>query len=92
MKYQPLIVLGLSTLFMSSAFANDSMPGKALHADANCLKCHATQAYNPTKTPSFPKLVAAVTYCNENLNSGWFEDEITHVAEYLNETYYKHPK
>ena len=92
MKHQPLIIMGLSTILMSSAFANDEMPGKALHDEANCLKCHASKPYNPAKTNTFPKLVKAVSFCNDNLNSGWFEDEVNHVAEYLNATYYHHAK
>lgn len=67
-------------------------PGKALHESADCMRCHATKPYNPQQTDSYPKLVKAVTFCNENLNAGMFDDEIEQLADYLNQTYYKHPK
>jgi hypothetical protein len=56
------------------------------------MKCHAAKPYDPKKSDSYAKLEKAVTFCNENLNTGMFEDEIAQLADYLNQTYYKHPK
>lgn len=67
-------------------------PGKALHESADCMKCHAAKPYNPQKTDSWPKLVKAVNFCNNNLNAGLFDDEVEQLADYLNETYYHHKK
>lgn len=87
-----LVFTGISfTAFSSSASAEDH-PGQALHESANCMKCHSAQPYNPQKTTSFPRLIKAVTFCNENLNAGMFDDEIEQLADYLNETYYHHKK
>lgn len=77
-------------LFTQTAYAEH--PGKVFHDDANCLKCHTSKPYDPTKSDSWPKLVKAVTFCNNNLNTGLFEDEVEQLADYLNQTYYKHPK
>ena len=73
------------------AYASEH-PGKALHESANCMKCHAGKPYDPKKSDSYPKLVKAVTFCNENLNAGMFEDEVEQLPYYLNDTYYHHPK
>jgi len=94
-----LAVLG-SILISQTAMAESKMPaqmvephpGKALHEASNCLKCHASKPYNPEKTDSFPKLVKSVQFCNDNLNTGLFEDEVEQLADYLNDTYYHHPK
>ncbi|CAN8139871.1 hypothetical protein J3998_03450 [Thiomicrorhabdus sp. 6S2-11] len=80
----------LTAVMASPAMAE--MPGKVLHDDANCMKCHTDNPYSTKKTPTYPKLVKAVQFCNDNLNAGWFEDEVEQVADYLNQTYYKHPK
>ena len=80
--------LMLGTSF--SAYAEH--PGKQLHEQANCMKCHTSKPYDPSKTPTFERLVKAVTFCNENLNAGMFGDEIEQLADYINQEYYKHPK
>ncbi|UQB43385.1 hypothetical protein JX580_05870 [Thiomicrospira microaerophila] len=91
MKKVFAVIATTATLsFSSGAFASgDPEAGKALHHEANCLQCHAAQPYNPQKTNTFEKLVAAVNFCNVNLNTGWFEDEVLDVAAYLNDKYYK---
>ncbi|WP_044406057.1 hypothetical protein [Thiomicrospira microaerophila] len=66
--------------------------GKALHKEANCLSCHTANPYSTAKTPNFERLVKAVDFCNTNLNTGWFEDEVLDVAVYLNQKYYKYPR
>ncbi|WP_321323241.1 hypothetical protein [Thiomicrorhabdus sp.] len=78
-------------LFSNNASASE-MPGKALHDSANCMKCHAAKPYNPQKTDTYEKLVKTVAFCNSNLHIGLFDDEVNEVADYLNATYYHHPK
>lgn len=90
----PLIAaktLAVSALLFSQA-AQAEHPGKVLHDDANCLKCHTSKPYDPSKTDSWPKLVKTVQFCNNNLNVGLFEDEVEQLADYLNQKYYNHPK
>lgn len=81
---------GLGSAQLVLADQGDPIAGKQLHDEANCLRCHAEQPYNPKKTDTFEKLVNAVNFCNINLNTGWFDDEVLDVAAYLNQEYYKH--
>lgn len=87
MKTPSILTLGLFSFFIGTAQAND-MPGKALFDEANCMKCHAAKPFQPDKTNTYPKLIKMVDFCNNNLNSGWFDDEIEMVADYLNKEYY----
>lgn len=84
----PIAVTGL--LLAQTAVAEH--PGKALHEDANCMKCHAAKPYNPAKSKNYPGLVKAVAFCNNNLNTGLFDDEVEELADYLNQTYYHFEK
>jgi len=81
----------LSFVISQPTFAADH-PGKALHDQADCMKCHAAKPYDPKKSDSYPKLVKAVQFCNDNLNTGYWEDEVEQLADYLNQEYYHHPK
>ncbi len=92
MKNKFIISVGLITLFLGHAQANDFSLGKELFNDANCMSCHTSKPFQPDKTTTFLKLVKAIDFCNINLNTGWFEDEIEEVAAYLNDKYYHHPK
>lgn len=89
-----LTIIGASVLLASTsqlhAQSGDPRAGESLHKEANCLSCHAANPYSTAKTPSFERLIAAVNFCNVNLNTGWFEDEVLDVATYLNEKYYKY--
>lgn len=89
---KPFSYLGVFGTLAISPDAFAEHPGKVLHDDANCMKCHASKPYDPVKTPTYEKLVKTVQFCNENLNAGMFEDEVEQVADYLNKNYYKHPK
>ncbi|MBE0493222.1 MAG: cytochrome c [Thiomicrospira sp.] len=92
MKKLALLVSASLTLVISNpSFAGNPEAGKSLHDEANCLRCHTAQPYNPAKTNTYEKLVAAVSFCNNNLNAGWFDDEVADVAAYLNQKYYKLP-
>ncbi len=88
------LAIGLSAAVSQSAMAGagEEHPGKAFHDQANCMKCHAAKPYNPNKSNTYPKLVKAVQFCNDNLNAGFFEDEVEQLADYLNQEYYHHPK
>lgn len=91
MKAIPLLLASGLLINSQSLFA-EPHPGEELHKAGNCMSCHTNKPYNPKKTNSFPKLVKAVNFCNDNLNAGMFDDEIHQLAEYLNDTYYHHPK
>ena len=86
-----LSVMG-SLFLLSQPVMAEPHPGQELHESSDCLRCHADKPYNPDKTTSFELLVKRVQYCNDNLNSGLFEEDIEVLADYLNETYYHMPK
>ena len=90
-KLALLIATSLTLLTTNTAFAGNPIAGKAMHDEANCMRCHTDQPYNPAKTNTYKKLVAAVNFCNVNLNIGWFDDEVEDVVAYLNKEYYKVP-
>lgn len=79
-------------LFLSSAALAEPHPGKVLHEKAECMSCHTAKPYNPQKTDSYPKLVKAVQFCNDNLNAGMWEEEVEQLADYLNQEYYHFKK
>lgn len=88
----------LITCCMSFSVHSSVMPhpGKTLHDEAHCMRCHAKIGYNTQHTTkrkigSIKDLKKAVTFCNNQLNTGWFDDEINEVVQYLNKTYYKLP-
>lgn len=87
---KPISFIGLAFGLSTHAYADH--PGKILHDNADCMKCHTSKPYDPAKTTSWPKLVQTVQFCNDNLNAGMFEDEIEQLSDYLNQTYYKYPK
>lgn len=95
MKHLSLISLISLAGVLSTANAEVD-PGKILHDDANCMKCHAKLGYNQPDTTkmsieSYSDLKKAVQFCDSNLNVGWFDDELDSVVDYLNKTYYKLP-
>ncbi len=83
----------LTLLAPMAVMAEDVHPGKVLHDDANCMRCHADLGYNqpdlkkmaPTDIKGLQK---AVSFCDNNLSIGWFDDEKQDVVDYLNKTYY----
>ncbi len=90
MKKTALLLSTSIAVFSSNIFAaGDPVAGKALHDEANCLSCHTKKPYDPAKTNTYEKLVKAVNFCNVNLNTGWFDDEVEHVVAFLNKEYYK---
>lgn len=92
-------IVTLASLFTvtSVAWAESPHPGKVMHDDANCMKCHADMGYAKPSlkkmgVDSWQDLKDAVSYCESNLNVGWFPEEQEQVADYLNQTYYHFDK
>lgn len=87
-----LLISALFFGFSTTALAEH--PGKVLHDDADCMKCHTNLGYNNEKTIKMEinkkaDLIKAVSFCNTNLDIGWFDDEVEEVADYLNQEHYK---
>lgn len=80
--------------------SGDAKIGKAI-VEKNCIECHAakfggdgsaiyTRDDRKVNTPA--QLITQIRNCNTMLGLKWFEDEELHVANYLNQTYYKFDK
>ncbi|MDR9497642.1 MAG: hypothetical protein RI556_00540 [Hydrogenovibrio sp.] len=90
-------LLAGAVFFGAQAQASTPHPGKVLHDDANCMKCHADMGYNKPSlkkmgVESWSDLKSAISYCESNLNVGWFPEEQEQVADYLNQEYYHFDK
>jgi mono/diheme cytochrome c family protein len=89
-----VILIGVCAL---PAMAADPANGRALH-DPNCIACHealmegnADALYTrPDRlVGNFDALVKQVNRCQLTLGLQWFDEDISDVAHYLNQTYYK---
>ncbi len=93
MHNKKLITFISSIILTCSLSANDS-EGKELFIDASCLDCHETTSFKhrEEKVNNFPSLKAKIKMCEFNSGTGWFDDEIDSVSEYLNKTYYHYKR
>ena len=91
-----LILLILLSLLSTTVLA-DAKRGKSLH-DGNCMTCHigimggvGNDIYlrDNRRVESYPRLVAQVNRCNDNLDVPWHDDEVMDVVEYLNQKFYR---
>jgi mono/diheme cytochrome c family protein len=75
----------------------DAATGKGLH-DPRCVSCHnsmfpdrdGTQLYSELfrKSDTPARLKGMIDFCSNRTRAGWFEEDIQHVARYLNDHYY----
>jgi hypothetical protein len=74
----------------------DSMTeeGKELHDQSSCLRCHGSEMYtrDDRKVQDYSDLKRQVSFCSNNLSTGWFPEEEELVVDFLNKTYYQHKK
>ncbi len=93
-----LAVFGIAGTVAAAPFdKGDPKVGKAL-LDKSCINCHAAKFggdgssiyTRPNRIVHNPaQLSARITACNVNTGTGWFPEEETDVAAYLNQKYYK---
>lgn len=64
------------------------------YTDANCETCHEASFYSRAdrKVTTYAKLEAFVEGCNTNLDVGWFPEDVSDVAAYLNKEFYHFSK
>ncbi|MDG6772984.1 hypothetical protein QCB45_01470 [Thiomicrorhabdus sp. ZW0627] len=86
------ITLSSSLMFFSSGLLAEPHPGKVLLDKGQCMKCHEAKPFDPQKTKDYPQLVKAVNFCNVNLNTGFWDEEVEELADYLNQKYYHYEK
>lgn len=80
------ILLAIGT----SLQAADADKGKSLH-DEHCMRCHDSSVYTRSDRliSSLPALETQVRRCDNALGTTWFDEEISDVVQYLNQSYYK---
>ncbi len=85
-----LLVAGL--MLTTAAFGGVE-EGKAMFQEANCMECHNTADFTgSTKVHNFKQLEDRVQACQLNSDAGWFDEDVTDVADYLNTDFYKFKK
>ena len=85
-----LLIAGI--MVTTAAFA-DAEEGKEMFAEAKCMECHNTEDFsNSKKVHNFKQIEKRVEACRINAGIGWFEEDVTSVADYLNQEFYKFKK
>ena len=84
-----ILSIALLTFFSTYTYA-DVTDGKALFDEQNCIKCHAVNKFSPKKNKvnNFKKLHKQVERCSSGTSTGWFEEEVLDVSNYLNANFY----
>jgi hypothetical protein len=94
-------LVALNSLALPAHAQADAAAGRKLVEEKKCEVCHHNKTYGDAKAvylrkdrkvTSWAKLKAQVAACNSELNLQLFPDDEEHVAEYLNQTYYKFRK
>lgn len=95
------LLFGINVAHAENPFAKgDAKIGKAM-VQKNCIECHAAKlggdgsaiyTRDNRKVNTSSQLITQIRNCNTMLGLKWFEDEELHVANYLNQTYYKFDK
>lgn len=94
----PIKLLLLRGLLLTSAFsipvitqaAADVEKGKSLY-QAGCRSCHDESIHTRPDRIILSKgaLRNRVQFCDANANTKWNPEQMDHVIEYLNQTFYK---
>jgi mono/diheme cytochrome c family protein len=90
MKPIPSICITVCLLTAASSLSAANLDnGKTLLA-GHCTKCHDERVYiRPDhRVTTLDGLNQQVSRCEQALGLKWFDDDITDVASYLNQTYY----
>ncbi len=83
----------IAGLMMTTAAFGGATEGKAMFDEAKCIECHNTSDFaNSKKVHSFKQLEDRVQACQLNSDAGWFDEDVTDVADYLNQDFYKFKK
>jgi hypothetical protein len=97
--FAPAAALLLATLAVP-AQAADIARGETLHG-SQCVACHAARfgdkgaeiyTRDNRRIKDFSALQRQVNRCKDNLKIVWFDEDVTDVVEYLNQTYYRFPQ
>lgn len=87
-----MVAVGLAAMLSApGARADDDAPqGSALH-QKGCVRCHDDGVYKREDrfVKSRDSLDAQVRRCEQAERLHWFDDEISAVVDYLNQSYYR---
>ena len=92
------ILLAACLLAMPVRATPDAAQGRKLVEEKKCEICHNNKTYGDAKAvylrkdrkvTTWEKLKAQVALCNSELNLQLFPEDEEHIAEFLNQTYYK---
>jgi cytochrome c553 len=85
-----LVFLTLLSIPAVVATAADTGHGKGL-VQKNCTTCHGDQVYtrNNRRVTTLGGLQKQVRRCELSLGLKWFDEDISDVTAYLNESFYK---
>ncbi|MBF0186853.1 MAG: cytochrome c [Magnetococcales bacterium] len=94
-----IAVVLLAVMGRQSVQADESAiaMGKALH-EGSCLSCHAARfggdpykiyTREDRRKKDKESLLQMVAFCNQQVGTGWFDDEVEAVTDYLDATYYR---
>ena len=87
---------GMDGMKMPTMPGMDSMTeeGKELHNESSCMRCHGSEMYtrDNRKVLDYSDLKRQVSFCSNNLSTGWFPEEEQLVVDFLNKTYYQYKK
>ena len=96
-----LLLLATALPVAVPAFAADAAVGSKLVEEKKCEICHhnktlgdarAVYLRKDRRVTGWEKLKAQVAACNTELSLQLFPDDEEHIAEFLNQTYYKFKK
>jgi cytochrome c553 len=75
---------------LPSVQATDADNGKTL-VDKHCTSCHDDSVYSREnrRVKSMEALQKQVKRCELNLGLKWFDDDVSDVVSYLNDSYYR---
>ena len=87
------LVLILMLFGTSPVVLADAGKGKKLH-DGFCTKCHGTEVYTRKDRVinSRAALDKQVKRCQLNLGVQWFDEDVSNVADYLDQSFYRFAK
>ncbi len=72
------------------AMQGDPDIGAGLHMD-NCTSCHGDEIYSREgrRVDNLARLDRQLLLCNQQIGLQLFDDELAHIAAYLNQNYYR---
>lgn len=86
-----LKLITITTILFTTNLLADIPEGKELFNESNCMECHEYDHFkaDKKKVNSYAKLHKSVEMCAYNNDTGWFDDELVDVVNYLNKDFYR---